>query len=264
MDKNHGSGKKYATAWMEVTRNGDIGFFERQFKTPYRNTVAFCDWLKSSGCLAEKQACRVADAGAGMGGALYYLSTQFPNVDFTGIEINPELVDRGQHKMQKLKVKNIRLVVGNIYRLGNAHRDRYKGVISMQTLHVLPDFQAPLQKMMDMIPDWIAFSTLLYDGPINSKIETHDYTMPTKGKPYNQKFHNVYSIDLVRKFMKDRGYGDFSSKPFEIDVDLPKPKTGGFGTYTVKTQEGKRLMVSGPLLMNWHFVTAKRTGRRKK
>ena len=248
----------YITAWMEVTRNGDISYFERQFENPYRSTLAFCDWLKSSGCLSSRQNSSVADVGAGMGEALSYVAGQFPNVDFTGIEINPELVHRGNQKFQEFKIKNARLVTGDIYGIDKIHQGNYQGIISMQTLSFLPEFQTPLGKIIDLSPEWIAVSSLFYDGDVNCKIETEDYTRPTHGKPYCHKFYNVYSLGLVEKFLKARGYGYFCFQPFNIDIDLPKPEGRGLGTRTLKLEDGQRIQVSGPLLMSWYFVMARK------
>lgn len=44
-----------------------------------------------------------------------------------------------------------------------------------------------------------------------------------------------------KKHFEALGYKKFSFVPFEIDIDLPKPDSLALGTYTVKTEEGKRL-----------------------
>ena len=37
-------------------------------------------------------------------------------------------------------------------------------------------------------------------------------------------------------------------------VDLPKPEHGGMGTYTETTASGRRIQLSGPLLLPWKFI----------
>ena len=44
---------------------------------------------------------------------------------------------------------------------------------------------------------------------------------------------------------------------FEIDIDLPKPKKPKFGTYTIRTENGKRIQVSGYILMPWYNILIK-------
>jgi hypothetical protein len=56
--------------------------------------------------------------------------------------------------------------------------------------------------------------------------------------------------------LKDKGYTVFKYCPFEMDIDLPKPEHTLMGTYTKTLPNGKRLQISGPLLMNWYFIYA--------
>jgi hypothetical protein len=76
--------------------------------------------------------------------------------------------------------------------------------------------------------------------------------------PTKQSFYNVYSMPVVRKFLSAEGYSQFQQTPFEIDIDLPKPAHKGRGTFTEKLQNGHRVQISGPLLMPWYFIAAKR------
>jgi len=61
----------------------------------------------------------------------------------------------------------------------------------------------------------------------------------------------------VRDFLATHGYGEFVYTPFEIDIDLAKPPDG-MGIYTETLANGRRLQISGPVLMNWYFIMAKR------
>lgn len=112
--------------------------------------------------------------------------------------------------------------------------------------------------MAKINPRWTAISSLFYDGPVNAAIQIQDYSKPTGGKPYKDAFYNVYSLPLIREFLKALGYAHFDYVPFEIDCDLAQPPDRGMATYTEKLASGKRLQLSGPLLMNWHFVLAAR------
>ena len=61
---------------------------------------------------------------------------------------------------------------------------------------------------------------------------------------------------MLKDFLAERGYTVFRAEPFEIDIDIPKPEHLDMGTYTVKTEDGKRLQISGALLMPWYSVYA--------
>lgn len=108
--------------------------------------------------------------------------------------------------------------------------------------------------MCDLNPEWIAMSSLFYDGRINFYINLDDHEQNGGGEHY----YNIYSLPLVKELFERNGYKKFYYEKFDIDIDLPKPKGKEMGTYTVKTEDGERLQISGALLMPWYFVLAKR------
>jgi len=74
------------------------------------------------------------------------------------------------------------------------------GVISLQTLSWLPEFEQPLRQIFEKIaPDWIAMSSLFYEGDISCKIEVEEHAAG------NHFFYNVYSIPAVSRFAREFG-----------------------------------------------------------
>lgn len=71
-----------------------------------------------------------------------------------------------------------------------------------------------------------------------------------------EKYYNIYSLSRVQKCFKEQGYSNFKFIKFEIDIDLPRPDTMDIGTYTINTEDGKRIQISGGLMMPWYFVVA--------
>ena len=59
--------EKNKSEWLEITQKGKLDYHERQFQTPYRSTVLFCDWLKLLGVLTPHEELEIADIGAGGG-----------------------------------------------------------------------------------------------------------------------------------------------------------------------------------------------------
>jgi hypothetical protein len=110
--------------------------------------------------------------------------------------------------------------------------------------------------MVKLAPQWIALTSLFYDGPVSCTIEVTEYDDGLE--PHRAGFYNVYSLPVVIEYMQSNGYPDLVSTPFEIDMDLPKPKKRLMTTYTEKLEDGHRLQVSGPLLMPWYFIAARR------
>jgi len=128
----------------------------------------------------------------------------------------------------------------------------------LATLSWLPDFASAARHMTELEPEWIAATSLFYDGPVEAVVNTYDYSRPLQETGCTEKFYNIYSLPRVSRFFKERGYGKFEFYPFDIDTDLPKPSHGGMGTYTEKLESGQRLQISGPVLMSWYFILARK------
>lgn len=225
----------------------------RQFREPYRSTVAFCDWLERRGYVSSEFGSRILDVGCGQGANLYYLAKRYPKAKFVGVDINPDLISNGNRLLQEMSVTNASLAIGDIYQLDDDYIGSFDGVVSFQTLMCLPEYRKPLASISRLRPQWIALSSLFYDGPVSCTIQIEDHL---EDDALRTSYYNVYSLPAVDRFLQGLGYGNFQAAPFEIDVDLPRPNGKGRGTYTEKLTDGRRLQISGPLLMPWYFVTA--------
>lgn len=240
----------------EWLKNYNKDYFDRQFHEPYRSTVAFCDWLENLGVLEARTTASILDIGTGKGANIYYMAKRFRAARFTGVDINPEFINEGNKILKNNGVHNqCELKVGDIYRLDSNYVDKVTGVVSYQTLSWLPDYAAPIKEMARLNPRWIALTSLFYDGDVNCKIEIEEYNKSIDEEP-KKTFYNIYSLRLIEKLFKNLGYSKFIHTYFEIDIDIPKPNHTIMGTYTEKLANGKRIQISGPLLMNWYFILA--------
>jgi SAM-dependent methyltransferase len=242
----------------EWIKNYNEDYFNKQFNEPYRSTVAFCDWLEKIKVLSSSVSLNILDVGTGKGANIYYMAQRFKSCQYTGIDINPEFVAEGN---QIFKTKNLDnqcwLEVADIYNFEPKHVNTYDGIVSYQTLSWLPDYVQPLKAMAGLGAEWIALTSLFFDGDVNCKIELEEYNRSTDREP-KKTFYNIYSLRLVERLLATHGYSKFSFVPFEMDIDLPKPGHKIMGTYTEKLGNGKRLQISGPLLMSWYFIIASR------
>lgn len=244
--------------WNEVKNNKHFEYHLRQYDRPYSSTVAFINWLEETGLLVAGQSQNILDAGCGAGANVYHMARRHPESRFAGFDINPDLAAVGNEKLAALSVANTELTVGDIYNPEPALRGQFDGVVCLQTLSWLPSFREPMQALAGLGAKWIAASSLFFEGNIDATIKTKDYTIATAAQEYEEQFYNVYSLSQAGKAMAAMGYDDFIYKRFDIDIDLAPPTDGGFGTYTEKLANGRRLQISGPLLMSWYFIAAKR------
>ncbi len=242
----------------EWIKNYNKDYFDRQFAEPYRSTVAFCDWLENTKTLDKSSTKKILDIGTGKGANLYYMAQRFRASQFVGVDINPDFVEEGNNILKSKNMTNQCLLeVGDIYNFDRKFVNRFEGIVSYQTLSWLPDYKEPLQSISGLNAEWIALTSLFYDGDVNCKIEIEEYNQSIHHEP-KRTFYNIYSLRLIEEFFKNVGYSRVSYVPFEMDIDLARPNHRIMGTYTEKLESGRRIQISGPLLMNWYFVMAKR------
>ena len=154
--------------------------------------------------------------------------------------------------MEGLELSNLSYDSGDWFDLDNKWKN-INGVISLQTLSWFPEMRKPMTQIFEVIePNWIGISSLFYDGDISCKIEVYEHTQKRK------TLYNVYSLKELNRLAAEFNYEIVNAEHFEIPIDIPKPKNIDLmGTYTEKIEQSlnhKRLQISGPLLMNWHFV----------
>lgn len=252
--------KQRKIEWLDITKNNAklVEYHKKQLKETYKSTVAFCDWLESIDVINKDAELKIVDIGCGAGGNIAYMSKLYHNCDFLGIDLNPDVVKWGNEYFQNHGLNRCKLENGDIYKLKKRYIGKFDGLVSYQTLSYLPEYKTPLIKMMELKPKWIALTSLFFDGDVNCKIEIQDYTQPLADKPFRETYYNVYSLELIKKLLKEHGYINFKYKWFGIDVDLPQPNSKGMGTYTQKLADGRRIQRSGPVLMDWYFVYAEK------
>jgi len=237
-------------------KQSNIEYHERQFKTTYRSTVAFCDFLEEIGYLHKDSKLMIMDLASGAGANISYMGKRYPQSTFIGVDFNPDLVMLGNKFFKDNKIDNCHLEVGDIYKLDEKYVSVFDGIVSLQTLSWLPEFQEPIDSMASLKAKWISLSSLFFDGHVSATIDlrTHDKSL----EPAKDCFYNIYSLPVVERYLSEKGYAEYQLSPFEIDIDLPEPDVKAMGTYTVKLENGSRLQKSGPLLMPWYFIAARK------
>jgi len=230
-------------------------YHQKQFIELKRSTVRFVDWLD------EKILNTISGGGGGVldmacGAAAntFYMAEKYPNINFTGIDYEKSYLD-----LCEKTAPNVSLEQGDWYDLDKKYIGQFDGIVSFQSLSWLHDYQEPIMKLCELQPNWIALSSLFFDGKINFYIKVCDQetNIGALGKE-KALYYNIYSLPMIKELFAEYGYTHFEYKKFEIDIDLPKPEKPRLGTYTVQTVEGERLQISAALLMPWYFVLARK------
>lgn len=234
--------------WIE---EANIDWYKRQFKEPYRITVAFEQFLEKNIRIADDP---ILDVGCGAGSALSYIADKHKNAQFTGIDINAQLF-----KLYEGEKNNINFEKADCFNLDEKYINKFKGVISLQTLSWLPEYKRPLEQICKLNPEWIAISSLFYDGRINYTIKLENYERPTKKELYSKVNYNIYSVPIIQDMLRQYGYAYFNYEPFEMDMDIDRPTHNDLGYYTIKTEENKRLSFNTCLYQPEGFIFAKKS-----
>ena len=81
------------------------------------------------------------------------------------------MIKSGEEISSILKLPNLKFKYIDVFDIDDM-KDHYDGVISLQTLSFLSEFQKPLDEIFNKIkPAWIGISSLFYEGNISSFVD---------------------------------------------------------------------------------------------
>lgn len=234
------------------TTDVTMEYHKKQFLEPKRSTVALEKFLSAHTDLKGN----ILDLACGGGAVDAYFAKLHNDLNITGVDI----VDRAFWMLNEFAdedvKKRVTLETGDWYNLDPKFVNAFDGVVTVQALSWLEEWKKPLDKIIDLNPKWIGLSSLFYEGRIDFQVKVMDYERNNEIGDHEETYYNIYPIPMVKEYLAERGYSVFEYAPFEIDIDIPKPDHSDLGTYTVKTEEGKRLQISAAMLMPWYFLYA--------
>jgi ubiquinone/menaquinone biosynthesis C-methylase UbiE len=234
-----------------------LAYHRRQFSEPYRSTVFLGELLRNEIGGNEFDG-SVLDVACGAGAGMAHLSRLFPRASITGVDIADDIFPVGLQLMREQGIQNLpRFVRGDIYKLGEQLTPAsYDVVLSIQTLSWLPEYEPALAPLLSMAkPNGvIVISSLFTDALVDARIELKQFNDATFKEAREQIHYNVYCFERFVNECRKLGARSVQGVDFVVDCDLPKPSHRHMGTYTEKLSDGRRIQLSGPLLMPWKFV----------
>ena len=224
--------------WNECPDSTTLKYHQKQWREPYRQTVAFADFIADF----VLPGADYIDAGCGGGSATHYFRQRFKQAHFTGIDVSAPLIE--------LAIQQSNGANYDIDDLTNLKvRFNVDGVICLQVLHTMPHYAAPLHQIATRIrPKWIGFSTLIYEGDIDATIVVTEHARPRRA------YHNIYALPRLSMFMAAEKYVLRQYQPFDLDISIKRP----FDANLMGTWTDRGLQRSGPLLMPWAFCLFER------
>jgi SAM-dependent methyltransferase len=228
-----------------------ISYFEyhlKQYQQPYRSTLAAINFLKKR---IPNQPFKILDVGCGGGGAnIYWLKKYFPKWKIIGIDIDQKVLKIAK-KMNK-EIEGVEFKKINFLKAD--FKEKFDYIFAIQFISFVNfDFPIFLKKALNLTRRGIFLTALFSEGWIEQYTTALDLKENWKGT------YKIYSLERFKETLKKIGGRNviLEYEKFDIDIDLPRPVQPKFGTYTVKIENGKRLQISGYMLMPWYNVLIK-------
>lgn len=195
---------------------------------------------------------KILDAGCGIGHLIYWLNKINPESTFLGVDQTPFYIEEGGQKLHK-GVHNVSFEIGKIEDLPPKYSKVFDISVSRMVLSWIPYYESFIRALLEVTRKHIFISSLFYDGDIDFITKIREFQSES-GKNDFTRYYNVYSLPQFKRFVFDLGVKNMDVQNFEIMVDIPKGPVDKMGTYTENLANGRRLQISGAVLMNWKWI----------
>jgi len=194
---------------------------------------------------------QIADIACGAGTLSYHISKIFPDANFSLIDVNSSALELAGNVLKDVKSKE--LIKGSIFDL-SAYKEKFDIVFCWMTLLALDKPKEALdQLLLSCKKGGKIYASSLFNFNHDVDVYAH-FTDHTRNSGKDGVFmqYNTFSMHTLDQWLK----GKVSSyKVHEFNPETDFEYTGkGIGTFTVMTKEGKRLQISGGMLMSWGIL----------
>lgn len=199
----------------------------------------------------KSQKKKILDACCGIGYISYFLSNISPESEFLGIDQTAYLIEEGRKLCGKKT--NIMLVNDDMYNISTKYKKSFDISVCWRTLSWLPYYDQMIRELFAVTKDHVFLSSLFYDGDIDFITQVREFKTEI-GKEHFNDYYNVYSLPQFKKYAYELGAKNVEVYDFDINIDLPKPSIDKMISYTEKLENGKRLQISGAVILYWKII----------
>ena len=237
---------------MKKFRKGDKEL--KQYSKPYFSTIQFEEFLNK-----ELSKCQtIIDIGCYTGGTLSYYCKKYNNIEFIGIDYDPNFIKDAKKYHQKNNIKNSSFYVMDLIN-DNFEKKFHSlkkpiGIISEKTFCTFKRIDKITKKIMNLNCEFLAINSLFYNGDIDALIHIREPGDKSDNDPNGDL--NIHSLNKFRNYLNKNNYTIRKVKDFFPPKKILS-KNNGRGTYTMKTEISDYTMFSGPIFLPWKFVLIK-------
>ena len=198
---------------------------------------------------------RVLDIGCANGSFIELMARTYQHAEYTGFDIAEKLIDVANKKEIASKAE---FIVSDA--LGFKPENKFDIIVASGVLSIFDDFSVPLEKWLS----WLSDSGKLYIfGRFNSEdIDTIIHFRNNSVEPGNWEGGlTSYSIKTVLSYLNRRGYDGIFNR-FHLPIELVKDPKHPIRTYTVVTNDDRKIVLNGANIVAEHFfLTISNIGR---
>jgi SAM-dependent methyltransferase len=191
------------------------------------------------------------DACCGLGQIANMLTEISPRSTVFAVEQNDYLVAEAREIWARNR--RIRFEVGDLLRMPETHPKQFDVTVNWKTLSWLPHYAPMMEALIGVTKGSLFISSLFYDDDIDFEVRVREY-VKEKAADGPNAFYNVYSLPRFEKFCLQHGAASVIAHRFDIGIDLPRPSPGYMGTYTERLADGRRIQISGAVVMSWRII----------
>lgn len=195
--------------------------------------------------LSQESRCSWLDIGCETGSFLYYLRKLYPNMCLTGMDVAQELLD---HVNDGIEGERITPFLGDVTDKNKLPSDTYDIVSMTGVLQIFDDYEMILDNALSLLKNKGMFYMISLFNP-----EPYDvfvkYKRSGDAMDKLESGWNMFSLETMESYCKKNNYS-FDAIPFEIGIDIPKKESDTIRSWTIKTLDGKRMIVNGLQLIN--------------
>lgn len=125
--------------------------------------------------------------------------------------------------------------------------------VSWKAMSWFDDFVPMLRSLMATTRRHVFVSSLFYDGDIDFHTRVTVHATAREGRKGDHHY-NVYSLPRFEAEARALGARAVHVHRFDIGIDLPRGDPDIMGTYTERLDDGRRVQISGAVLMLWKII----------
>lgn len=193
----------------------------------------------------------ILDACCGVGHLTRLLATISPESELLGVDSSPRAIEHALDLCTAFERASFE--TGDIIELARKRPKAFDISVSWKTLSWLAAYEPMLEALFALTRSQIFLSSLFYDGDIDFDIRVRENRRASAREGFTSRY-NVYSLPRFEAVARRLGAREVEVRDFEIGIDLPKPPPDQMGTYTISLEDGRRLQVSGAVIMSWKVI----------